>query len=170
MDLCLIWAQDKAGAVARRNVTPWNLPEDLHHFRETTMGCPVIMGQRTWAAIGSRPLPGRQNIVLMRISDPFDVPGAVRSCSIGDAIMLAGSGRPAKAFVIGGADLHLRTLPVAQRLYVTEVDIDVADADAFAPPVSPTQWMRHAETDLRPSRAGMRYRFVEYRRGGPPRH
>ena len=166
MDLCLIWAQDKAGAVGRRDAKPWHLPEDLHHFRETTMGCPVIMGQRTWTAIGGRPLPGRQNIVLMRASDPFDVPGAVRSCSIGDAIMLAGTGRPAKAFIIGGPDLHMRALPVAQRLYVTEVDTDIDGADAFAPPVSPTQWMRHAETDLIASRAGMRYRFVEYRRGG----
>ena len=166
MDLCLIWAQDKAGAVGRRDATPWHLPEDLHHFRETTMGCPIIMGQRTWTAIGSRPLPGRQNIVLMRASDLFDVPGAVRSCSIGDAIMFAGSGRPAKAFVIGGPDLHMRALPVAQRLYVTEVDTDIEGADAFAPPVSPTQWVRHAETDLLASRAGIRYRFVEYRRGG----
>ena len=166
MDLCLIWAQDRAGAVSRQNAIPWHLPEDMNHFRETTMGCPVIMGRRTWQAIGSRPLSGRQNIVLVRGNDPFDVAGAVRSSSIGDAIMMAGSGKPAKAFIIGGADLHARALPVAQRVYVTEVDVEVEGADAFAPPVPPTQWMRHLETELKASQSGMRYRFVEYRRAG----
>jgi dihydrofolate reductase len=168
MDLCLIWAQDRAGAVGRNNAIPWHVPEDMRYFRDLTMGCPVIMGRRTWETIGARPLPGRQNIVLMRENDSFDVDmkGAVRSCSIGDAIMLAGSGRPAKAFIIGGPDLHLRALPVAQRVYVTEVDLEVDGADAFAPQVPPTQWRRHVESDLFASRAGMRYRFVEYRRAG----
>jgi dihydrofolate reductase len=166
MDLCLIWAQDRAGAVGRQNAIPWHLPEDMNHFRETTMGCPVIMGRRTWQAIGGRPLAGRQNIVLLRENDPFDVVGAVRSSSIGDAIMMAGSGKPAKAFIIGGADLHARALPVAQRLYVTEVDVEVEGADAFAPPVPPTQWRRHLETELKASGSGMRYRFVEFRRAG----
>jgi dihydrofolate reductase len=168
MDLCLIWAQDRAGAVGRGDAIPWHLPEDMNHFRDTTMGCPIIMGQRTWQAIGARALPGRQNIVLMRENDPFDVEmaGAVRSCSIGDAIMMAGSGRPAKVFIIGGADLHARTLPVAQRVYVTEVDMAVEGADIFAPAVPPAQWKRHLETDLLASREGMRYRFVEYRRAG----
>ncbi len=166
MELCLIWAQDKSGAVGRANTVPWHLPEDLEHFRETTMGYPVIMGRRTWDAIGGRPLPGRQNIVLLRESDPFDLAGAVHASSIGDAIMMAGSGRPAKAFVIGGADLHARALLVAQRVYVTEVDVEVEAADTFAPPVSPTQWKRYLETDMHASRVGLRYRFVEYRRAG----
>jgi dihydrofolate reductase len=166
MDLCLIWAQDRIGAIGRDNVMSWHLPEDMRHFRETTMGCPVIMGRRTWQAIGSRPLPGRQNIVLLRENDVFDIAGAVRACSIGDAIMMAGTSKPAKAFIIGGPDLHERALPVAQRLYVTEVDVEVEAADAFAPAVPAMQWMRHVQTELRASRAGPRYRFIEYRRAG----
>jgi dihydrofolate reductase len=90
----------------------------------------------------------------------------VRSSSIGDAIMLAGSSRPAKVFIVGGPDLHARALPVAQRVYVTEVDVELDGADEFAPELSRTQWMRHFETELRASRAGLRYRFVEYRRAG----
>jgi len=166
MDLCLIWAQDRTGATGRDNRIPWHVPEDMRHFRELTLGCPVIMGRRTWEAIGGKALPGRQNIVLLRENDHIELPGAVRASNIGDAIMLAGTARPAKAFIIGGPDLHARALPVAQRLYVTEVDIEVEAADAFAPAVLPTQWMRHVESDLRPSRAGLRYRFVEYRRAG----
>jgi len=166
MDLCLIWAQDRAGATGRDNKIPWHVPEDMRHFRELTLGCPVIMGWRTWEAIGKKALPGRQNIVLLRENDQLEMSGAVRASNIGDAIMLAGTARPAKAFIIGGPDLHARALPVAQRLYVTEVDIEVEAADAFAPAVLPTQWMRHVESDLRPSRAGLRYRFVEYRRAG----
>jgi dihydrofolate reductase len=166
VDLCLIWAQDRAGAVGRQNAIPWHVPEDMNYFREITMGSPVIMGRNTWHAIGSRPLRGRQNIVLVRENDPFEIAGAVRSSSIGDAIMLAGSGKPAKAFIIGGPDLHARALPVAQRLYVTEVDMEVDGADAFAPPVPAAQWRRHLETEMRTSRSGVRYRFVEYRRAG----
>jgi len=166
MELCLIWAQDKAGAVGRANAVPWHLPEDVEHFRDTTMGYPIIMGLRTWESIGGGALPGRQNIVLLRQNDPTELIGAVRASSIGDAIMLAGSGRPAKAFVIGGADLHARALMVAQRVYVTEVDTEVEAADTYAPQVLPTQWMRYVESDLRASRVGLRYRFVEYRRAG----
>ena len=166
MDLCLIWAQDRAGATGRDNKVPWHVPEDMRHFRELTIGCPVIMGRRTWDAIGGKALPGRQNIVLLRESDRLELPGAVRAASIGDAIMLAGTARPAKAFIIGGPDLHARALPVAQRLYVTEVDIEVEGPDAFAPTVPAGLWTRHVESDLRPSRAGPSYRFVEYRRAG----
>jgi len=166
MELCLIWAQGKAGAIGRANATAWHLPEDLAHFRDTTMGYPVIMGRRIWEAIGSRPLRGRQNIVLLRENDEFETAGAVRATSIGDAIMMAGAGKPAKVFIIGGADLHARALSVAQRVYVTEVDVEVEAADTFAPPVPPGQWMRHVESDLQASRVGLRYRFVEYRRAG----
>jgi dihydrofolate reductase len=166
MEICLIWAQDRVGAIGRGNAVSWHLPEDLEHFRDTTMGCPVVMGRRTWESIGGRPLPGRQNIVLLRESDHIELAGAVRAASIGDAIMLAGSGRPAKAFIIGGPDLHARALPVAQRVYVTEVDAEVEAADIFAPPVPPGQWARHLETGLQASRVGLRYRFVEYRRAG----
>jgi len=166
MDLCLIWAQDRAGAVGSGQVLPWQLPEDLHHFRATTMGCPVIMGRRTWEALGGRPLTGRQNIVLMREADPFEASGAVRSCSIGDAIMMAGSSKPAKAFIIGGPDLHARALPVAQRVYVTEVDMELDGPDAYAPDLPVQQWQRHFETDWKSSRSGLRHRFVEYRRSG----
>ncbi len=166
MDLCLIWAQDRAGATGRNNAIPWHVPEDLRHFRDLTLGCPVIMGRRTWDAIGGKALPGRQNIVLLRETDQLELPGAVRAGNIGDAIMLAGTARPARAFIIGGPDLHARALPVAQRLYVTEVDLEVEAADSFAPQVPAAQWMRHIESDLRASRAGPRYRFVEYRRAG----
>jgi dihydrofolate reductase len=166
MDLCLIWAQDRAGATGRDNKIPWHVPEDMQHFRELTLGCPVIMGRRTWEAIGSRALPGRQNIVLLRENDQLELPGAVRASNIGDAIMLAGTAHPAKAFIIGGTDLHARALPVAQRVYVTEVDLEVEAADAFAPPMPAGLWMRHVESDLRASRSGPRYRFVEYRRAG----
>jgi dihydrofolate reductase len=166
MELCLIWAQDMAGAIGRADMAPWKLPEDMVRFRDTTMGHPVIMGRRTWERIGGRPLQGRQNIVLLRENDDLNISGAVRAASIGDAIMLAGSGRPAKAFIIGGTDLHARALPVAQRLYVTEVDVELEAADTFAPAVPPALWMRHLETGLQASTAGLRYRFIEYRRAG----
>lgn len=166
MELCLIWAQNRAGAVVHSHSAPWHLPEDLQHFRTTTMGCPVIMGHQTWREIGARPLPGRQNIVLLRENDQVEVPGAVRSCSIGDAILMAGAGKPAKVFIIGGPDLHARALPVAQRVYVTEVDEDIARPEAFAPSLPAQQWNCYLETEFKASSTGVRYRFLEYRRAG----
>lgn len=166
MELCLIWAQDRAGSVLHCHTAPWRLPEDMQHFRATTMHCAVIMGQQTWLAIGAKPLQGRQNIVLLRENDPFDVPGAVRSGSIGDAILMAGAGKPARVFIIGGPDLHARTLPVAQRIYVTEVDVELAEPGVEAPAIPAQQWLPFAETGFKLSRTGLRYRFLEYRRAG----
>ena len=74
MEKCLIVAVAADGAIGRGGRMPWHLPEDLRYFKEVTMGCPVIMGRRTFASIG-RPLPGRRNIVLTRSGDPVD--GAV---------------------------------------------------------------------------------------------
>lgn len=166
MDLCLIWAQDRVGSMLRSHESPWRLPEDLQHFRATTVGCPVIMGYQTWQVLGERPLPGRQNIVLLRENDTFDLPGAVRSTSIGDAILMAGIGKPAKAFIVGGADLQARALPVAQRVYVTEVDVEIGEPDAQAPALPRQQWLAYLETEYKASSTGLRYRFIEYRRAG----
>lgn len=166
MELCLIWIQDRSGALLCGTRSSVHLPEDLRHFRAMTLGYPVIMGQQTWLSLGVRPLPGRQNIVLLREQDAFDVPGAVRATSIGDAILMAGAGKPARVFVIGGADLLARTLPVAQRLFVTEVDVESAEPGVEAPLISPLQWLPHAETSYKTSADGQRYRFLEYRRSG----
>jgi len=169
MELCLIWAQDRKGAIGRDNRVPWHLPEDRLYFRQVTMGCPVVMGRKTWEAIGSKPLEGRMNIVLTHSRPGSQLAGAVRAAHLNDALSLAGTAHPAKVFIIGGAQVYARTLPVAQRVYVTEVDTEIADADTFAPALSPQQWRLHREGPTLLSSTGLRYRMLEYEAVRRPR-
>jgi dihydrofolate reductase len=164
----IIVARARNGVIGRDNGLPWHLPEDLRHFRETTLGHPVVMGRRTFESIG-RPLPGRRNIVVTR--DPgWSHPGCDRAASLTDAFASC-AGSP-EVFVIGGAQLYAQALDDADRLIVTEVDID-ADGDARFPAPDPRRWR---PTASRPGRSanGLGYVIVTYERirenrcGGPP--
>jgi dihydrofolate reductase len=169
----LIWAQARAGdgglgVIGRDGGMPWHLPEDLAHFRALTTGKPVIMGRATWESIPPRfrPLPGRTNIVLTRGSGAaFEGAHVVRDLDA--ALALAGD---REAWVIGGAQLYVATIALADRLEVTEIDT-VLDGDARAPGLDPS-WRRvavePAEVGSTPvwheSATGLRYRFVTYER------
>ena len=88
----LLVARARNGVIGRDNTLPWHLPEDLRHFKATTMGHPIVMGRRTYESIG-RPLPGRRTIVVTR--DPtWTQPGCERAGSLDEAIRLAGSPSP----------------------------------------------------------------------------
>ena len=159
--LTLIAAVARNGAIGQQGGLVFNEPADQRHFRETTLGCPVIMGRKTWDSlpVRFRPLPGRRNLVLSR--DPgFVAPGAevVRGL---DEALAALAGAP-QVFVIGGADLYAQALPRAQRLVLTEIDADLP-GDAFFPP-----WPRDAfrETERRhgQGQGGVAFDFVTYER------
>lgn len=120
------------GVIGRGNALPWDLPDDLQHFKRTTMGRPIVMGRKTFESIG-RPLPGRLNIILTR--DPsWTAHGVSVASSIEQAIDLA----EGQAFidgadsvmVIGGAEVYRQALPFASRAFVTRVHGQV-DGDAF---------------------------------------
>jgi len=120
------------GVIGRGNALPWDLPDDLQHFKRTTMGRPIVMGRKTFESIG-RPLPGRLNIILTR--DPsWTALGVSVASSIEQAIDLA----EGQAFidgadsvmVIGGAEVYRQALPFASRAFVTRVHGQV-DGDAF---------------------------------------
>jgi dihydrofolate reductase len=135
---------------------PWHVPEDLAHFKELTTGSTVVMGRKTWDALDPRfkPLPGRRNIVVTR--DPeWSADGAEAARSLEDAL----SGAP-PLWVIGGAELFAATIDRADRLEVTELDLDV-DGDTWAPPVGHS-WKLVDEGEWQQSRAGVRYRFLRY--------
>lgn len=160
--LGLVWAQTSAGVIGRDGALPWHVPEDLAHFRQVTNGWPVIMGRATWQSLPERfrPLPGRPNLVLSR--DPgFGAPGARVTASLGAALDAA-FGEHDEAWVIGGAAVYAAALPLADRLEVTEVDLQVA-GDAWAPAVDATLWRVVAGPWLT-SRTGTRYRFVSHTR------
>src|SRR6185369_3573759 len=131
MNVGVIFARARNGAIGKDGVMPWHLPEDLAHFKQVTLGCPVIMGRKTWDSLPPRfrPLPGRTNIVVTRQTD-WQSAGATRAGSLEEALALC-AGAP-EVWVIGGAQIYAQALPLAHMAEVTEIEIDV-DGDAFAP-------------------------------------
>lgn len=158
MTVALVWAEARDRVIGAGGVMPWHLPEDLRHFRELTDGDPVVMGRRTWESLPERfrPLPGRTNLVVTRQRD-FAAPGATVVHSLHDAFDAAGG----TTWVIGGGELYAQALPVADRVEVTEIDLDVA-GDTVAPALGP-EWRGDAGPWLKAVN-GMRYRFVRYLR------
>jgi dihydrofolate reductase len=142
---------------------PWHLPEDLRHFRELTDAEPVVMGRRTWESLPERfrPLPGRANIVVTRQPD-WEAAGAVAAHSL-EAALDAAAGAPGTRtiWVMGGAELYTQSLPLADRVELTEIDLEVT-GDAFAPELGP-EWSADPGA-WRTAENGTRYRFLTYRR------
>ncbi|OJZ17113.1 MAG: diacylglycerol kinase [Thiobacillus sp. 65-29] len=124
----IIAALAKNRVIGIENRLPWRLPEDLAHFKALTLGHPVLMGRKTFESLG-RPLPGRTNVVITRNCDyrpenclvAESIPAALALCRDSDEV-----------FFIGGAELYAQAIPLADRLYLTEVDID-AQGDAWFP-------------------------------------
>ncbi len=143
--LSLIAAVARNRAIGKDNQLLWHLPEDMKHFRETTRGKPVIMGRRTWESLPDafRPLPGRHNIVVTRDST-YKANGADLADSLEAALALACDAE--EVFVIGGEQLYRAALPLADRLYLTKVDI-APGADAFFPEVDPADWQEEGRRE-----------------------
>src|SRR5512140_273889 len=137
MRISLIVAMDRNGVIGQANALPWRLPADLAHFKRLTMGHPLIVGRKTWDAIG-RALPGRRMIVLSR--DPaFKAPEAEVVNTLGDALQLAGAGATKEVFIGGGAEIFRMALPVADRIYLTEIDHEFP-GDTYFPNIERQEW------------------------------
>ena len=156
----LIWAQAVNGVIGDAGTIPWRLPEDLARFKEITLSGAVIMGRRTWDSLPERfrPLAGRHNVVITRQPD-WSAEGATVVHSLADALAAA---EPGPVWIIGGGDIYRQAMSLAQRLEVTEVDLDAA-GDTVAPVVD-AAFTREASTEWLTSRTGLRYRFVSYQR------
>lgn len=127
MMMSLIVAMARNCIIGNRGTIPWHLPDDLRWFKRHTMGHSLLMGRRTYEAIG-RSLPGRRMLVLSRNSD-YPVCAGIRVASVAEALDLARS--ESQLFVCGGGDVYRQTLPLAHRLYVTEIDIEVTGDTSF---------------------------------------
>lgn len=167
MNVGLIWAQTLDGVIGADNAIPWRLPEDMAHFKATTLGHPVVMGRKTWDSLPPRfrPLPGRRNIVVTR--DPqWVAEGADRAGSVAKALELAAESlepaASAAAWVIGGGEIYRAALGYATTLSVTEVDSTV-DGDTFAPTLDPG-WKVAEDEGWQSSTSGLRYRIRRYMR------
>ena len=133
--ISLIAAVGRNGIIGRGLEIPWRLPADQQRFKRLTMGRPLIMGRRTHESIG-RPLPGRRNIVVSR-RPGFAAAGCDVAGSFDEALAIAGDG---EVFVIGGADLYRAALTLADRLYLTWVDL-APDGDVTFPAYDPDEWV-----------------------------
>lgn len=128
--ITLIVARAKGGAIGRGNTIPWHAPEDLAFFQRETTGGAVIMGRNTWDSLPFKPLKNRMNIVV----SSKGVEGAEHVvASLDAAIEAAHAAGHRRLYGIGGARVYEGLLPLAHRLLVTEVDLDVPDADTFFP-------------------------------------
>lgn len=175
--LGMIWAQAADGAIGRDGVMPWHLPEDLAHFKRTTLGAPVIMGRRTWESLPERfrPLPWRENLVISR-DGGYDAPGASVLTSLEAALQRvqfvadAPQGDPASsrdassactAWIMGGGELYRSAMPFATQLVVTRIEVQVPDADTFAPEIGP-EWTLADPGTPQTAATGLGYRFERW--------
>ncbi|MHC5904307.1 dihydrofolate reductase [Streptomyces sp. S6] len=161
MTVGLIWAQTLNGVIGAAGTIPWRIPEDMAHFKATTLGHPVVMGRRTWDSVPPRfrPLPGRRNIVITR--DPsWTSDGADRVGSVPEALQVAGD----EVWVIGGGEIYLSALEYATTLSVTEIDTELP-GDTYAPDLDES-WQVTRDGEWLTSTSGLRYRIREFGRRG----
>ena len=163
MPINLIFARARNGVIGKDNQLPWHLPEDLAHFKRTTLGQPVIMGRKTWDSLPPkfRPLPGRTNLVVTRQAD-WQAAGATVAHSLAQAQALCDPAQ--EVWVIGGAEIYAQSLPYARKAVITDIDLTVEGGDAFAPQFGP-QWQETSRED-HVAAQGLRYSFITLERKG----
>jgi dihydrofolate reductase len=154
--LAVIAAVARNGVIGAGNALPWRLPADLARFRALTLGHSVVMGRRTWDSI-ARPLPGRQNIVVTRHAQ-FAAAGVDVAHSLPEALSIAHMPKP--AFCIGGGELYRLALPIADVLYITEIERDF-EGDARFPEFDRSDFRVIAREEGE-APEGFRYAFVTY--------
>ena len=138
--ISFVVAVSRNGVIGRDGELPWHISTDLKRFKAITMGKPLIMGRKTWESLPKKPLPGRPNIVITR-QKKYQAEGAIVVSDIPSA--LAASGQVEEVCVIGGGEIFDMFLAQTDRIYLTEVDLDV-DGDTFFPPLDPAQWTETA--------------------------
>ncbi len=151
LTISFVVAVAENGVIGRNGAMPWRVPSDLRTFRRLTMGKPVIMGRKTYDAIG-KPLEGRDSIVATR-NARFDAAGGVRAGSIEDALAFARERAAARGvdeiMVIGGAEIFAAMLPLAGRIYLTRIHAR-PDGDTFFPELDPVMWREVSRTPISP--------------------
>lgn len=159
--ISLIWAMDKNRVIGSNNQLPWHLPEDLKYFKRVTMGCPIVMGRKTFDSIG-RVLPGRENVIMTR-----DIDYVKEGCKIVhslDELLQYSKGKKEEVFVIGGAEIFKETLPFADKLYITVIQHEFP-GDTFFPSFSLNEWeLVSSEAGLKNEQNPYDYDFLVYRR------
>jgi dihydrofolate reductase len=166
MKINLIWAQAHQRVIGHLGKMPWHLPEDLAHFKKTTLGHPVIMGRKTWDSLPAkfRPLPGRINVVISSDTATRDLlskNGCSPAQNLREALLICEQSSASEVWVIGGAQIYAQALPLAHNLVITEIDA-AFEGDTFAPELK-TDW-HETQRETHISQSGLRYHFAIYRK------
>lgn len=167
MQLALIAAAARNNVIGRDNQLPWHLPQDLKYFKAVTLGKPVIMGRKTFESIG-KPLPGRTNIVVSRKGGWQAPEGAKLVSSLDEALRaareaLAEKGEPnGEAIIMGGGEIYRNSLPLADRVYLTRVDLE-PEGDTYFPSLPASEWRLASEDEGNPE-APLGHWFQVYER------
>lgn len=160
MEVNMIVAAGKDGAIGRKGDLIWHISSDLKRFKALTMGHPVIMGRKTWESLPKKPLPGRLNIVISR-NPGFMVEGGEVVSSPEEALRLAGESDP---FIMGGEQIYKAFMPYVTKIYLTEIDAECKDADARLEfPLDPDRWGVEEEGGEETTSDGVAYRYVTYK-------
>ena len=142
MKISIVVAMAANRVIGNNNQLPWHLPADLKHFKQTTMGKPILMGRKTWESIG-RPLPGRTNIVITR-DENYAAPGCLVVHSV-EAAMQAAEQQD-EVMVIGGAEFYNQVLPRTDTIYLTRIHQDF-EGDTFFPELDEAEWQEVERVD-----------------------
>lgn len=155
-NLSVIVAVANHNVIGYNNTLPWHLPEDLKHFRALTTGHHIIMGRKTYESLG-RLLPGRTTVIVTR-NPNYQIDGALMANSLEAAMALCKNDD--EAFLIGGAELYQHGLELANKLYVTEISLEI-EGDAHFPEISADRWQETAR-EAHVSAQGMPFSYVTY--------
>ena len=162
--IALIAAMAANRVIGKGNQMPWHLPADLKHFKRLTLGKPVIMGRKTFESIGSKPLPGRVNIVISS-NEHYAPVGVVIARDLSQALSIAEGHALDEIMVIGGATIYQQAIALADRLYLTFIQLNVVGGDAFFPDLRQYKWHELNSESHTPDEANpYNYSFVTYER------
>jgi dihydrofolate reductase len=156
-NISLIVAMNQSHVIGIDNNLPWHIPEDLKFFKQITTGKPIIMGRKTFESIG-RVLPNRTNIIITRNKN-FMVPGIINVGSLQEALNI--SKTAPEVFIIGGGEIFKLAMELANKIYITIVDIEVKNPNVYFPTIDYKEWHLVKENYLTTS-AGVRCCFKEY--------
>lgn len=188
--ISLIAAVATDGAIGKDNTMPWHISDDLKYFKRVTYGKSVIMGRKTWESLGSKPLPGRDNIIISRTlsadsqrdhgtsqtshsseapqtppTPPTSRTHYVRSLesAIDLARTIAHDTGQNEIFVIGGGNIYRQAMEKASRIYLTRVYTSVPEAEIFFPDIDPEKWHVATRSGIAmDEKSGLNYEFLIY--------
>lgn len=174
MRIASIWAQDRNGILGTGTGMCWHVPADFRHFKDTTMGAPIIMGRSSWEALGSA-LPGRLNIVMTRSRD-YEADGGVVVHSLGEALEVA-TQQAARdgvdvVWIVGGGMVYAEAMEIVDELVISHLDVDVCECESasgqplvYAPAIDPAVWHvdeSRSDKQWRPVSGDAQWKVVTY--------